>query len=84
MPDHPLLPGKFVPYWSYLKVSRARIGSDEKKVSQAKDDDPGNPTISFRGEKRTNQTHRSTTDPESMLYRKPRAERPGCALGRTF
>lgn len=33
-------------------------------------DDPGNPTVNFRGEQRTNQTHQSTTDPESRLYRK--------------
>jgi transposase len=29
-----------------------------------------NPDIDFRGEKRTNATHRSTTDPEARLYRK--------------
>lgn len=34
------------------------------------DDDPGNPTVNFRGEKRRNDTHESTTDPESRLYRK--------------
>ena len=34
------------------------------------DDDSGNPTINFHGEQRTNDTHLSTTDPESRLYRK--------------
>ena len=29
-----------------------------------------NPTVNFHGEKRSNQTHRSSTDPEAMLYRK--------------
>jgi IS5 family transposase len=33
-------------------------------------DDPGNPTVNFRGEKRSNDTHASTTDPESRLMRK--------------
>jgi len=33
-------------------------------------DDPGNPTIDFHGEKRSNQTHASTTDPDAMLARK--------------
>ena len=42
----------------------------KSKVPSAKDDDPGNPTINFRGEKRRNDTHQSTTDPESVLYRK--------------
>jgi hypothetical protein len=35
-------------------------------------DDPGNPSVSFRGEKRTNQTHESKTDPQARLWRKAR------------
>src|ERR1700716_3347932 len=33
-------------------------------------DDGSNPTVDFHGEKRSNQTHQSTTDPQAMLYRK--------------
>src|SRR6202171_3832277 len=33
-------------------------------------DDPGNPTVDFHGEKRSNETHQSTTDPEARLARK--------------
>ena len=33
-------------------------------------DNPGNPTVNFHGEKRSNQTHQSTTDPESRLFKK--------------
>jgi transposase len=33
-------------------------------------DDPGNPTVNFHGEKRSNETHQSTTDPEALLARK--------------
>jgi transposase len=33
-------------------------------------DDPGNPTINFHGETRSNATHASTTDPDAQLYRK--------------
>jgi transposase len=33
-------------------------------------DDPGNPTVDFHGEKRSNDTHQSTTDPDAMLARK--------------
>jgi len=33
-------------------------------------DDPGNPTIDFRGEMRSNETHQSTTDPDARLARK--------------
>jgi transposase len=35
-------------------------------------DDPGNPIINFRGEKRSNATHQSTTDPEARLAKKGR------------
>jgi transposase len=31
---------------------------------------PNNPDVDFHGEKRTNETHRSGTDPEAKLYRK--------------
>jgi transposase len=33
-------------------------------------DDPGNPTVNFRGEKRSNASHESKTDPEARLARK--------------
>jgi transposase len=34
------------------------------------DADPGNPSVDFRGERRSNATHRSTTDPDARLMRK--------------
>ena len=34
------------------------------------DGDPGNPSVDFHGQRRSNVTHRSTTDPESRLFRK--------------
>lgn len=33
-------------------------------------DDRSNPTVDFHGEKRSNQTHKSTTDPDAMLAKK--------------
>jgi hypothetical protein len=45
-----------------------------KKKSDAPTDDhdngSANPTVNFHGEKRSNATHESTTDPEARLYRK--------------
>ncbi len=38
------------------------------------DDDPGNPTVAFRGEKRSNATHQSTTDPDAQLIRKGKGQ----------
>jgi hypothetical protein len=34
------------------------------------DQDPGNPTVTFRGERRSNHTHVSTTDPDAKLANK--------------
>src|SRR5678809_1552612 len=42
--------------------------SDDQQ--QSPPDDQGNPTVDFHGEKRSNQTHQSTTDPDAMLARK--------------
>jgi len=36
------------------------------------DGDPGNPSVNFRGEKRSNTTHRSVTDPDTRLVKKTR------------
>ena len=36
------------------------------KNSSPPPDDPGNPTVNFRGEKRSNQTHESKTDPDAF------------------
>lgn len=33
-------------------------------------DDRGNPTVNFRGERRKNDPHQSTTDPDARLYKK--------------
>jgi hypothetical protein len=41
-----------------------------KDKQQPPPDDPGNPTVNFRGERRSNETHASKTDPEAILARK--------------
>jgi transposase len=51
--------------WASLKRFRPR---DEGRPPS--DDDPGNPSVNFRGERRRNDTHASTTDPDAKLYRK--------------
>jgi transposase len=42
----------------------------DRPPSDEPPDDPGNPTVDFRKEKRSNKTHRSTTDPEARLFKK--------------
>jgi hypothetical protein len=43
-----------------------------------------NPDVSFRGEKRTNQTHVSRTDPDARPAKKGRAKRPNSPTKATF
>lgn len=68
--DHFSVDGTLIQSFASMKSLRP-MGSDDKKVSNgADDDDPGNPTIDFRGQKRSNQTHRSIVDPQARLARK--------------
>src|SRR3982751_340872 len=41
-----------------------------KDQKQDPPDDPGNPSVDSHGDKRRNETHQSTTDPDAMLARK--------------
>lgn len=61
--------GPLIESWTSLKSLVRKDGAAaRRKVASAKEEDLGNPTIHFRGEPRRNATHRSTTDPESVLY----------------
>ena len=66
--------GTLVEAWASMKSFVRKDGRDQEKVESAKDDDPGNPTVNFHGEKRRNDTHQSTTDPQSVLYRKGKGQ----------
>jgi transposase len=68
--DHFTAAGTLIEAWASQKSLVRKDGADQAKVAAAKDEDPGNPTINFRGEKRRNDPHQSTTDPDSVLYRK--------------
>jgi transposase len=63
--EHFSVDGTLIEAWASLK-------SFQRKDAPPRDppDDPGNPTVNFRGEKRTNETHESKTDPEARLARK--------------
>lgn len=79
--EHFTADGTLIESWASLKSFVRKDGSDRQKVASAKDDDPGNPTIDFRGEKRKNDTHQSTTDPQSVLYRKARGKEARLCFG---
>lgn len=68
--EHFTANGTLIGSLTSLKSLVRKDGGEAQKVQSAKDEDPGNPTIHFRGEPRRNDTHQSATDPESVLYRK--------------
>jgi len=53
--------------WAGLKNFRPK---KQDPTDPPPPDDPGNPTVNFHGERRSNATHHSTTDPEARLFRK--------------
>lgn len=73
--------GTLIESWASMKSFVRKDGADAKKIQSAKDEDPGNPTINFRGEPRCNDTHQSTTDPESVLYRKANGKEAKLCFG---
>jgi transposase len=63
--EHFTVDATLVEAWAGLKSFRAK---DEGKPRPP--DDPGNPTVNFHGQRRRNDTHQSTTDPDARLFRK--------------
>jgi len=64
--DHFSVDGTLIQAYASLKSFKPKDGSGRPPT----DDDPKNPTVNFRGERRSNATHASTTDPEARLARK--------------
>lgn len=65
--EHFTVDGTLIEAWASQKSFQPK---DQPKGGKSGPDDPGNPTVNFHGEKRSNQTHQSTTDPEARLARK--------------
>jgi transposase len=63
--EHFTVDGTLLEACASLK-SFKKIDGEEKPPT----DDPGNPTVNFHGEERSNQTHASTTDEDAMLAKK--------------
>jgi transposase len=63
--EHFTVDGTLIDAWASQKSFQPK-GSRKKGPP----DDPSNPTVNFHGEKRSNETHESTTDPEAKLARK--------------
>lgn len=68
--EHFSVDGTLIQSWASQKSLRPLGTKDQKVSDSSNDEDPGNPTVNFHNEKRSNATHRSLTDPEARLARK--------------
>ena len=82
--DHFSVDGTLIEAWASMKSFKPK--------AEGGDDPPAPPTgggrnveVDFKGQKRSNETHQSTTDPEARLYRKgPGMEARLCFIGHTL
>ena len=63
--EHFSVDGTLIESWASLKSFVPKDQTHRKD-----DSDPGNPDVDFRGQKRSNATHFSSTDPEARLRKK--------------
>ena len=63
--EHFTVDGTLLEAWAGAKSFQRKDGKHPPPS-----DDPGNPTVNFHGEKRSNRTHASKTDPEAQMARK--------------
>jgi transposase len=63
--EHFTVDGTLLEAWASLKSFQPRDGKKNMPP-----DDPGNPTVDFHGERRSNETHESRTDGDAKLARK--------------
>jgi transposase len=63
--EHFTVDGTLLEAWAGAKSFQRKDNEDSSPP-----DDPGNPTVDFHGEKRSNQTHQSKTDPDALWARK--------------
>ncbi len=76
--EHFTVDGTLIEAWAGQKSFKKK-GADS---NDPPDDDPGNSDVNYRGEKRSNQTHQSTTDKDARLYKKSKGQEAKlCYLG---
>jgi transposase len=75
--EHFTVDGTLIEAWASMKSFKPKAQQDQEPP-----DDPGNPTVDFHGERRSNDSHASTTDPESRQFKKgPGKEAKLCYAG---
>jgi hypothetical protein len=63
--EHFTVDGTLLEAWASVKSFQRKDGKNSPPP-----DDSGNPTVNFHGERRSNRTHESRTNPEAKLARK--------------
>jgi transposase len=66
--EHFTVDGTMVEGWASMKSFQPKDKAGRGPTD--KPDDPGNPTVNFHGQKRSNETHESTTDRDLRLFKK--------------
>jgi transposase len=75
--EHFSVDGTLIEAWASMKSFKPRDGSDEPPADGGR-----NSEASFHGQKRSNETHASTTDADARLYKKgPGKEAKLCFIG---
>ena len=69
--DHFSVDGTLIEAWASIKSFRSKDGSDDDPQGPGR-----NAERNFHREKRSNETHQSTTDPDAKLYRKGGGQPP--------
>ena len=76
--EHFSVDGTLIEAWASMKSFKPKDGSDEPPAAGG----GRNAEADFHGQKRSNETHASTTDPDARLYRKGRGkEAKLCFIG---
>lgn len=68
--EHFTVDGTLLEAWASHKSLRPINPKDKRTPPPDSDGDPKNPTVNWHGQKRSNATHRSATDPDARLARK--------------
>lgn len=73
--EHFSVDGTLVEAWASLKSFQKKEDKSNNKDNDNGDGDGDrNPSVDFHGEKRTNDTHESKTDPEAKIYTKSKGQ----------
>ena len=75
--EHFTVDGTLLEAWASLKSFHPK-----EKQDGPPPDDTGNPTVDFHGQKRSNDTHESKTDPDALLARKGKGKEAQIELQR--